>query len=59
VKVIQNYTLILHFVKENIITFEKDIDLQSQTIYIDKLFMKSLHISEDGASRVQVGLLNT
>ena len=58
-KVIQNYTLIWKFVKKTIITFEMHIDLQGQAIYIDKLFMKSLHILEDGASRVQVGLLNT
>ena len=39
---------------------KKHIDLQSQVIYVDKLFFKKgLHILEDGASSVQVDILNT
>jgi hypothetical protein len=32
----------------------KNIDIYSQTIYIDKIFKRSLHILEDGAKCVQV-----
>ena len=40
-------------------TFGKYIDLQSQAIYVDNfVFKKSLHILEDGASNVQVGIYN-
>ena len=60
-KVIQNYILALTFVEEKIIKiFEKHIDLQSQAIYVDKCFFKkSLHFLKDGASSVQVNILNT
>ena len=38
---------------------KKYIDLQSQASYVDNsYFRKSLHILEDGASSVQVGILN-
>ena len=41
-------------------TFEKHIDLQSQVIYVDKVFFyKNLHILQDCASSVHVGILNT
>ena len=37
----------------------KTIDLQSQAIYVDKYdFKKSVHILEDGASGVEVVILN-
>ena len=55
-KVIQNYTLTLDFVKKKIIDIsKKHTDLQSQANYDDKKdSKKSLHILEDGASGVQV-----
>lgn len=52
VKVIQNYTLPLNFVKKK----HRHIDLQCQAIYDDKKNPeKSLHIWEDVARGVQVG----
>ena len=56
-KVIQDCTLILNFVKKNFIGIQKkQIDLQSQVINDDQNnFKKILHILEDGASDVQVG----
>ena len=41
-------------------TISKDVDLQSQEIYVDSFFFKkSLHILEGSASSVQVDILNT
>ena len=41
-------------------TFEKHIDLQSQAIFVNNLYVKkSLRILEDNASCVQVDVLNT
>ena len=58
-KVYQDYILTFKFVKENIINIYKHIDLQSQEIYVEFVFSKkSLHILEDGASSVQVDILN-
>ena len=54
---IQNYILILRLWRKKKIVkqFRKYIDLQSQIIYVDKKkFKKNLHILEDGASGVQV-----
>ena len=56
---IQNYILTLNFVKEKSQIFGKHINLQSQAIYVDKMFFKkSLHILEDNASSVQANILN-
>ena len=39
--------------------YEKHIALQSQAFYVDRIFFrKSLHILKDGASSVQVDILN-
>jgi hypothetical protein len=58
VKVIQNYTLTFNFVKKNPQTFKKHIELQSQAINVDKNnTKKSLHILGNGASGVQVGVI--
>ena len=55
---IKLYVLTLNFVKKKIIDVLKNIDLQSQAIYDDKKnSKKSLHISEDNASGVQVGYI--
>lgn len=57
-RVIQKYILPLNFVKENSSTFDIHIDLQTEAIYIEKLFfMESVRILEDSASSVQVGIL--
>ena len=55
-KIIQDYTLTLNFVKKKIVAFKKLLDLQSQAIYADKNnSKKSLHTLVDDASGVQVG----
>jgi hypothetical protein len=60
VKVIQNYILTLNFVKDkNHKHLKKHIDTQCRAVDVDKKNSKSLHILEDGASSVQVEILNT
>ena len=55
-KVIQDYTLTLNFVKKNAWIFLKRISLKTKKNYDDKHnFRKSLHILEENASGVQIG----
>ena len=57
-KVIQNYTLTLNFVKKKKQTYSKHTNLQSQENYDDNFFSKkNLHILKDGTSGVQLGVI--
>jgi hypothetical protein len=60
VKVIQNYILTLNYVKGKINheRLRNTLIYKAKQLMLTILFKKSLHILEDGASSVQVDMLN-